>query len=315
MNAQYLTLLAAVAPVFAVIAAGFLMRRARWLTAEADQSLLRITVNFLYPALILDKVLGNPALRSLSTVLLAPAVGFGTTALGFGLALLAARALRLGDSNSQRTFAFSTGLYNYGYIPLPIILTLFDERTVGVLFLHNLGVEIALWTLGVVILTGATGGGWRRMINGPTVAIVIALTLNFAHARDWLPSFTLAAAKLAGDAAIPLGLILSGAILADLLRGTRFGGGTRVIAAGSLLRLAVLPALFLLLAFFIPASIELKRVIAIQAAMPAAMIPIVLARLYGGDTATALRVVVATTLISLVTIPLWIRLGTALLGL
>jgi predicted permease len=61
--------------------------------------------------------------------------------------------------------------------------------------------------------------------------------------------------------------------------------------------------------------LELKRVIVLEAAMPAAVFPIVMARHYAGDPATAMRVVIGTTVVGLVTIPLWIRFGMQWLGL
>ena len=53
----------------------------------------------------------------------------------------------------------------------------------------------------------------------------------------------------------------------------------------------------------------------LEAAMPAAVFPIVMAKHYGGDPATAVRVVVATSLVGLLTIPLWIRFGMHFVGL
>jgi hypothetical protein len=70
-----------------------------------------------------------------------------------------------------------------------------------------------------------------------------------------------------------------------------------------------LPLVFLGLGWLLPLSAELRHVIVLQAAMPAAVFPIVMARHYGGDVVTALRVVVATTALSLLTMPGWIQLG------
>jgi predicted permease len=69
------------------------------------------------------------------------------------------------------------------------------------------------------------------------------------------------------------------------------------------------------LAKFLPCSIELKRVILLQGAMPSAVLPIVLAKHYGGDPRTALQVVIGTSLAGLVTIPLWIDFGGRVIGL
>jgi hypothetical protein len=55
--------------------------------------------------------------------------------------------------------------------------------------------------------------------------------------------------------------------------------------------------------------VELKRIIVVQAAMPAAMLPLVLARHYGGDPQTAMQVVLSTTIAGLLTIPFWIQFG------
>jgi len=49
--------------------------------------------------------------------------------------------------------------------------------------------------------------------------------------------------------------------------------------------------------------------------MPAAVFPIVMARHYGGDPATAMRVVIGTSVVGLATIPLWIRFGMKFVGL
>ncbi len=73
--------------------------------------------------------------------------------------------------------------------------------------------------------------------------------------------------------------------------------------------------LFLLAAKFLPASVELKRVMVLEAAMPAAVFPIVMARHYQGDPATAMRVVLGTSVVSLATIPLWIKFGMKFVGL
>ena len=312
---HYLALLQTVAPVFAIVAIGFAIRRAGWLTAEADVSLLRVVVNLLYPCLILSTVLGNRALDDPGNVFLAPAVGFGTVVLGYAVAWLAAPLFRIAAGPEQRTFAFTTGLYNYGYLALPIAQSLFNTETAGILFVHNIGVEVAIWTAGILVLTGANPRqAWRRLLSGPVIAIAVAVAFHFAGARDWLPGFALSTAQGLGAAAIPLGLVLTGATFADEMR--RFDGRSDVHTSfgAIILRLGLLPVLFLLLARYLPCPVELRRVILIQAAMPSAVIPVILAKHYGGNPATALRIVLATSLAGLLTIPLWLRIGLWWLG-
>jgi predicted permease len=192
---------------------------------------------------------------------------------------------------------------------------LFGQETVGVLFVHNVGVELAMWTLAVMIFTGGSVRDWRKFINAPLVAIVLALTINGFGWSDAVPKVVRTTLHWLGECAIPMSLILIGATVADYLGAFHHRWGGREIIAAVLLRILVLPAIFLLLARYLPASVDLKRVIVLEAAMPSAVFPIVMSRHYGGDPPTALRVVIGTSLVGLVTIPLWIRFGMSFVGL
>ena len=310
------TVLGAVIPVFGIAGVGFAIRKLNWLTEQADQSLLRVTVNVLLPCLILDTALGNPALAHAGNLLLPPLVGFGTTTLGIFLALMARPLHGLTDLRARRTFALSTGMYNYGYVPLPLAMMLFDNETVGVLLVHNVGVEICLWTVGVMLLGGVSlKRDWRKTVNGPVVAVLLVVVLNALGGHGHVPDVVHTLLHWLGQCTIPLALILTGAIIADHIAEFHSAHGWRVIGSAVLLRTGIFPCFFLLLARYIPASVELKRVIVLQAAMPSAVFPIILAKHYKGDPPTAVRVVLATTAISLVTIPLWIRFGMKFVGL
>ena len=107
---EFNVVLGAVIPVFLITGAGFVLRRLAWLSAEADQSLLRLTINLLLPCLILDSALGNPALAQWRNLLLAPLIGAGTFGLGLAAARLSARFARLEDDRARRTFTLSVGL-------------------------------------------------------------------------------------------------------------------------------------------------------------------------------------------------------------
>ncbi len=305
----------ALLPVLIVAALGALLRRLKWLTASADASLLALTVNLLTPCLILDKVLGSRALEHPSTVLLAPLIGFVAVAVCVTVSFLAAGAARLGTAPVRRTFAFSAGLQNYGYLPLPLALSLYGSDTAAVLFVHNLGVEVAIWTVGVAVLAGVRlREVASRLISPPAVAILLAVTLNACFERSQLPQVLLQAVSLVGSAAIPLGLLLTGATMADHARNLRGPGSVRTVVLGVVLRLLVLPLFYCVALWADVGGVELSRVLVLQAAMPAAVTPIILAKHYGGDSVTALRVVFATTAGGLVTIPMWIHFASRWIG-
>lgn len=306
----------AIIPVFLVIGGGFLARRIGWLTEEADRSLMNLVVNLLYPALIFSYILGNEALRQPENIVLPPLVGFTSIVAGFGVCMLIARKLKIGDQRECRTFAFSTGMYNYGYFPIPIIALLFDRETTGVLLVHNVGVEMAMWALGVGFILSANDPKslWKRIFSGPVIAILVAVPMNWLGLDERMPNFAFESVNLLGQCAIPLGLILIGATFADLAKISQLVERIRIPVAACLLRLGIFPIAFLVFAWLLPFSIELKQVMIIQAAMPCAVFPIVLTRHFDGSPDVALKVVLATTAVSFLTIPLWVMLGVQLLN-
>ncbi|MFM8879356.1 MAG: AEC family transporter, partial [Verrucomicrobiota bacterium] len=207
---------------------------------------------------------------------------------------------------------------NYAYVPLPLVLVLFANHpdTAGVLFVHNLGVDVAMWTLGLTTLGHAAGPGeWRRLVNPPLVAMLLALALNAFGGGRSVPRPLAITASMLGACAFPLGIMMAGATVADQVRQLHPARSAGAVAWSALFRLGIIPVLMLGIGRVLPFSTEIKRVLVVQAAMPAGVFPIVLARMYGGDPATAVRIVAGTTLLSLVTIPLWIRWGMAWLGL
>lgn len=306
----YWELLLIVLPVFALIAVGVVARRVHWVEGEAETSLIRLVVNVLFPCLIFETVAGNPLLREPGNLLLPPLVGFGITWLGLRAGLLVARLIGLHVGTGLRTFALAVGITNYGYLPLPIMQSIWGPESVAVLLVHNVGVEIAIWTVGVLVLSGQSlREGWRRLLSPIVITLVLAVATNLSGLTPHLPRPLLATIHALGVCGVPLGLIMTGVNLAGHLQEPRTLFDRKVSLAAMLLRLGVLPVLLLLLARFLPLPLELKRVILVQAAMPTAMVSIILARLYGGHPRTAVQIVLGTTALGLFVIPLWLRAG------
>lgn len=311
----YWQLLLLVVPVFGLIGVGVLVRRLGWIEDAAETGLIRLVVNLCYPCLIFEAVAGNAALRSPGNLIMPPLVGFGVTFLGLQAGLLVARAIGLHVGTGLRTFALAVGITNYGYLPIPIMEGMWGPQSLGVLLVHNTGVDTALWTVGLLVLSGESlRQGWRRIISPVFISIVLAVTCNLTGLTPLLPKVLTEVIHGLGVCGIPLGLVMTGVNLANFLHAPAELFDAKVSLAANVLRLGILPVLMLLLARYLPCSIELKRVIVVQAAMPAAMTSIIISRLYGGHPRTATQIVLSTTALGLFIIPLWLRVGLAWVG-
>jgi predicted permease len=311
----YLQLVLLVLPVFALIGVGVAVRRVHWIEGDAETSLIRLVVNVCYPCLIFESVSANTALQSSGNLLLPPLLGFGVTWLGIRGGLLVAHLIGLHVGTGLRTFALAVGIANYGYLPLPIMQAIWGPDSLGVLLVYNVGVEISIWTVGVLVLTGQSlREGWRKLVSPILITLVLAVLANLTGLTPHLPAVVTTTIHALAVCAIPLGLIMSGVNLAQYLNGVRELFDWRVSGAAMALRLGALPVLVLALAKFLPCPVELKRVLVVQAAMPSAMMPIIIARLYGGHPRTAVQIVLGTTALGILVIPLWLRAGMAWVG-
>jgi len=311
----YAQLFSTVLPVFLVVLLGIALRRFGWVKPEAEESLFNLVIKVATPCLIFDSVVGNAALREPGNLVLAPLAGFALTLGSMGLAYVAARAMGLHIGTGLRTFALTAGLANYGYLPLPIVDAMWGGEARGLLLTHNMGVEAAVWTGGVLIISGlGLREGWRRLLNVPLFSLLAALTVNLAGLGPLIPASVMSAVHWVGLCMIPLGLIMTGVSIQPHVGEWGKLVAPRVLVGAALVRLLVLPLLFFVVARFGPFSPELKRILVIQAAMPSAVIPIIVARVYGGQPLVAVQIVLGTTALGLFTIPFWIKTGLAWVG-
>lgn len=299
-------------PVFLIVAVGYCTRIFSVVSDESEKSIMSLIINVLYPCFILSQIPGSKALQQSEVVFAAIGAGFGLTIAGLLIAKIAGHAMKLEPVDGINTFCVATAIQNYGFIPIPLIQSLFGDKaseTLGVLFVHNLGLELAMWTVAIVLLSGSMKNVWTRLINGPTIAIIAGLTLNFTGLYEWIPEYVSTAMSMLGACAIPLGLILAGATLAGVMQRETWKISPKVIGGSLAVRFALMPVIFLIVASFMAFSPELRNVLIIEAAMPTAIFPIVLAKHFGGKPAIAVEVCATTTLASIVLMPLVILLA------
>ena len=311
---ESLLVLTAVVSVCLIVGVGALLRHLKILTEQIDKGLMSMIIHVFFPCLILDKMIGAEVLRSPAVVFSSAGLGLGLIIAGTAIGWLCASAMGLSKGSGQRTFAVSTGIQNYGYIAIPLVVSLFqDDDVMAVLFTHNLGVELAMWTIGTMLLSGKKALSYKAFIKGPIIAMVIGLALALSHTDDYVPLVLQNTLTVLGQCAVPLSLILIGATWYDLFKQVKFD--VKISLGGIVVRLLLIPILFILSAKFLPISHELKQVLVIQASLPSAMFPILLSRHYGGRTDIAIQVVASTTVASLFTMPFIIAFGLKWLNL
>ena len=307
------TILLSVLPVYLLIIGGAVLRRIGILKPAYDAWILRVIFWVMAPCFILDRMLGAEILRNSTTLITGIGLGFFLIIVGIGIGYLVGKAIGLTHGNGIRTFALASGCQNYGYTAVPVVEILWSASAVAVLFVHNIGVEIAIWSVGVMLLSGERTINWKRILNGPIIAVGFGLLLVILHIDDKITGTPRDVISMVGIGAFPIALVMTGASMMDLV-GTE-KPSWKIIFGSVLVRMLLTPIVIIASAKWIPMPLELKQVLIVQAAMPAAMVPILLAKIYGGRPIVAVQIVIATTIVSILTLPYIITFGMRFLDL
>jgi len=295
------------------MAGGAALRKFGVIKREHDTGIMQLIVSVLLPCFILDRTLGSEVLRNWQVLATGTGLGFSLIVIGIGISYLAGKVIGITPDKGIRTFALASGCQNYGFTAIPVVEILWGSSSVALLFVHNIGVEVAIWTVGPMLMSGATGVSWRRLANGPIIAVIIGLTLVTLRVDHLVTGPPRVAISMLGIGAFPLAIMMTGATIMDLV-GTE-KPSWKIVTTACVVRLAVMPVIIILCAKFIPMATELRQILLVQAAMPAALTPILLARLYGGRPGIAVQVVIATTVVSIFTLPYIITFGIRYLNL
>ncbi|MBQ3351661.1 MAG: AEC family transporter [Thermoguttaceae bacterium] len=317
--------------ILIVILIGAFMRRVQWLTPAADKPLTDLTMNVLYPAATFMSIRGNENLANPLFVLEVVFIGWISIAVGMVVSRLYVRFFSpltgLENDAQKRTFVMCNCLFNYGFLPIPLCALLFNSQTLGVLFVFNVGTVIGMWTIAVAALSkDAVKESIRQLCAPAMIGVYIALLFNYLPWSNRLPQCIETSMTWLNQSMIPLSLLLVGGIMYDEFKPRDAGieaqtastlsvwNSFKLIGSTILIRLILVPILFIFWAKYLTVNVDLQRILIVQAAMPSAIMCLVWSRQFNGDPPTALRCVIVTNLLSILTTLFWIPLGLQFLG-
>jgi predicted permease len=289
---------------------GFFLYRKNFITEEVLRFLTFFVITITVPFLIFSHLIGNEGviLENSLWIFIAVSLGIFLTGWILGYVFSFRRRHRL-----KREFISVVSFQNAGYLPMNIALFLFSpevrERFLVYIFLYLLGFNVIMWSLGSFFIFKRKGEKFslNSLFTPPVVATILALLLIYARLTRYIPDIIIAPLGMVGDTSFVLSMIVLGCWLGKVkLKGAK--RQALLVAEASILKLMVLPLLFLLATAVFDISSLLGAFIVLQAAMPsAASLPIV-ANLRGADSEFVSQGVLVTHIVSVVTIPLWLSL-------
>jgi len=285
-------------PDFLLILLGWLVCRFTALDRPVWEAAERLVYYLLFPVLLFNSIVKSP-LHAGEAASLALA-GVGSSAVGIVLALAIGRwpgvDRRLHASGAQTAFRFSS------YIALAL-----SERLLGAQGLAWMALLVALSVPLVNIaavwpLARHGGHSYLREIarNPLIIATVAGLVANAAGLR--FGDAVATTLQRIGVAALPVGLMAVGAGLGFGALKAAPGLATALLA----IRHVVLPVVALGLTMLLSLPPAQATIVVLFASLPTASSAYVLAARMGGDGSFVAGIVTVSTLLGMISIPLWL---------
>lgn len=298
-----LELLLALWPLFALIVAGYLLRRQAFPNEAFWPGAERLNYFVLFPALLLSSLasapLDNPALPRLGLAVL---LGLA----GAWLALVLVRRLR--GWPAGRFGAFSQGILRFNtYLGLAVVGSLFGQPGLTLAALMLALMVPAVNVLSVWSLSAERGVSTRSLLlpilkNPLILACLGGALLNLSGLG--LPGGSERLLGLLAAASLPLGLLCVGAAL----KPEQLGGEVAALGWNALLRLLGMPLLAWAVTYGLQLPAMESTVLVLFFALPTAPTAYVLTRQLGGDSQLMAGLITLQTLLAAASLPLLLLL-------
>lgn len=287
-------------PDFLLILIGWFLCRHTPLNRPVWDGIERLVYYFLFPILLFNSIVKSPLQpgEAVSLAIAGPGTVLAGIALAYALKWWPGVDARLHASGAQTAFRFNS------FIALALAERLGGPQGLAWMALI-IALSVPLSNIGAVWPLARHGGHsyLREVLHNPLIVGTVAgLAANIVGLQ--LPGVVTTTLQRIGLAALPLGLMAVGA-------GLKLGGlkaAPGLAAALLTLRHAVLPLIALGIATALAMPPEQRAIVVLFAALPTASSSYVLAARMGGDAGFVAGLVTVSTLLGMVSIPVWLAL-------
>ena len=220
--------------------------------------------------------------------------------------VLSAKVIKVEPAENVGVYTFAFGSINSGFIGFPITLAIFGSGILYLMVIHNVVLNLYLYTFGIMLVNiGASGGkldfkGFlKSFTNINAIAAVVSIIMLFMGLK--LPSVVFDCVEMIGDSTTPFSMLIVGMQLGEcdfkeVLK-------NRKLLGISFLKMLLLPVLTFFMVNWLPFAPEVKVCLIFAAAFPVAVATVPVTSEQNRDSLVTAEMVAITTLISLIVIP------------
>jgi predicted permease len=217
------------------------------------------------------------------------------------------------EGPEKRIFVSSGYMSNCGFMGIPVLQAFFPGDSEPIIYaaIFTAVYNFLGWTLGIYAISGKKQYVSLKhgIMNPPTLALFIALPLFFLSLRPPVPVMVIV--DFLGDMTSPLSMIIIGLRLGEIRFVELFKSPMAYAATAA--RLILIPlctfGVLLLWRFLLPLNGVLFLTLFIVMAMPVGTNVILMAEMFGGDKPNAVKCILLSSLLSVITVPVMMLLS------
>lgn len=298
--------------IFCIGLLGYILARGGKIPATLVKVLPRFVTTIVLPPYLLRNITSAFDRDQLIHLLFGAIIPFLSILATFGMAMALSKLMKVADNRKGifRTGFSTSSTMNIG---LPINIALFGETALPYVLLYFFANAVLFWTFGNYSIAhdGESAGvrlfslqTLKQVCSPPLIGFFAGISLVLLDVH--LPSFVDKSFKYVGEMAIALSIMYIGIVLNDIsFKDFRLERDVAVVFAG---RFLVSPLCVLLLSLIFPIPPLMRNVFIVQSSLPVMMNVSILSGYYKADVRYATLLTSVSTIISLVTIPLYMAI-------
>lgn len=293
--------------MFVMLAVGYIAYHAKVVTKEGVGDLSRVVMYVASPAVMVASFVQHFEMTHLVNGGLCVLL----TCMVFAICIAVSLIVYRGTEPISR---FGVIFSNTGFVGIPLVQHILGQEYVFYVTICIAVLTFVAWTYGVYLVTGSMEEvSLKKVFTNPAVVTLFVGFAIFLFSIP-MPEFLTGALDTLGEVNTGLAMVVLGCYLAQtkislIIRDMR-------IYKVSVLRLVVAPALTLLALWIIPdawIATDIKMVILITFSTPVGAMVAMLSQKYGANYEYGAGIVSLSTVMSLVTMPIVLGLGQAIL--
>jgi hypothetical protein len=290
---------------------GFWIIRRRIVPGDILGLLSPLALDIALPSLIFVNILRNFSPAECPDWWQLPLWWVFFTAVAAGLTFV---GMSLSERKTQREFGVSLFYQNAIFFPLAIIAGTYGDKSpyLAFLFLFTVFYPAFFFSTYHLFFQGKRRRGlnWKKIIHPVLIVTVVAVIIRLVEVHDRVPNFLISILTLLGGMTLPLlMIILGGNIYMDFQKKGRIQ--IMEIVKFVIIKNIVFPLFFLGIVILLHPAYHIALLILLQGAVPTVTaVPLVTER-SGGNRAITNQFLVASFILSLISIPMMVSLFSA----